>query len=463
MSEQLAWLQATHPHAFVPRQLLTDLLRQELLTHCTGSDRYAAPREEGAVRRMPSASIAAGFPSYDVLAAHLKGNTLAAVDVPLPAVHGAGIGASGSGTGTETGIGTRAGAGAGQMADGGHRLGDNEKGPEARATAGAAAVTEGAGMGPACPQPSRVTLMFGATGQVGEVLTLTVLRRAGEGVGAAAGPGAAGGGGSGGGSSGGQQAEDAPQLEVRGMHARLRAPQGPPASRASVPLPAVAVPLGKVPVGVRCRDANDSLPHTLRPPTAPPLDPPPHLQLPHPPSSSSHPAPPRPTPPHPAPPRRTLPQAYPAAHLSLNKSIWQIAVKPQPVSVPPQLWAQGQGQEGQGHARGYGGGGAGQAAGPGCAPGPSAAPLHVRQRQQHGTGSGPGVGSGAGAGAGAPLSLPCWEAAAVAAGGSLPADGGGGGGAAAAAGCPTPGVWVAVRCNYRVDVLLAYLVDPRDW
>lgn len=139
-------------------------------------------------------------------------------------------------------------------------------------------------------------------------------------------------------------------------------------------------------------------------------------------------------------------------------------VKLQAVSVPPQLWAQGQGQGHEG-TRSYGREGAVLAAGPGRPPGPSAVSMPVRQ-QQHGAGSGHGVGSwtvaAAGAGAGAPLNLPCWEAAA---GRLLPAAGGGEGDgeAAAAAGCPTPGVWVAVRCNYRVDVLLAYLVDPRDW
>ncbi|GFR52436.1 hypothetical protein Agub_g15010 [Astrephomene gubernaculifera] len=120
-----------------------------------------------------------------------------------------------------------------------------------------------------------------------------------------------------------------------------------------------------------------------------------------------------------APPRL---QAYPAAQLSLNKSIWQIELKEHRAPAPLRPTA------------------------------------------------GVGTAAAAGAWAGAPTGT-----AAAGAGGKAHAhpshDGAAAAAAAAAAGreegeercLAPPAVWVAVRCNYCVNVLLAHQVDPQDW
>lgn len=120
-------------------------------------------------------------------------------------------------------------------------------------------------------------------------------------------------------------------------------------------------------------------------------------------------------------------QALPAAHLSLNKTIWEIVTKEHRTSQPPAV-----------NSTGRGGG--------------------VPATAAYTSATDATAGSN-----GADVLRPkSWNLLNV--GLAPPGSAGAAAGRSGLATCgPPPAVWVAVRCNYTINVLLAYQVDPGDW
>ncbi|KXZ41401.1 hypothetical protein GPECTOR_491g442 [Gonium pectorale] len=79
MGEQLAWFQAAHSESFVPRELLIQMLKDDMIANTELEPFYRSPSAA-----LIAAAAAAGYPSYDAAAAALRGNRLAAVPLPGP-------------------------------------------------------------------------------------------------------------------------------------------------------------------------------------------------------------------------------------------------------------------------------------------------------------------------------------------------------------------------------------------
>jgi hypothetical protein len=74
LADQLSWLQRTHPDSFVPRELVTQLLKQDMAAN------FEVDTERFNLNNRALARAAnAGYPSYETLAAQLRGNRLAVV------------------------------------------------------------------------------------------------------------------------------------------------------------------------------------------------------------------------------------------------------------------------------------------------------------------------------------------------------------------------------------------------